>query len=125
MYNVRNNFTLVGRVVDDAAARKAAAQTNSDGSQKAFLKIAVEDNYQSSTDSGKEYGREFISVEKFIKAGKDDFLLEVEKGNLVAIEGHITCKAYEKDGEMIYPAPKLVCDKVTPLARAKGGQEEE
>lgn len=109
MYNIRNSVTLIGRV-----ASEPMIIPNKDGSKKLFGKVAVQDNYK--TDG--KYCTEFIEFTMFVNKGTSNWAENLEVGDCVAVEGHLTCKPYVKDGQTVYPALSLAAEKVTPLARA-------
>lgn len=113
MYNVRNAVTLLGRV-----AQETKTIANQDGSKKLFGKIAVQDNYK----TGGEFGTEFIEFTMFVGKDGSNWAESLAVGDYVAVEGHLTCKPYEKDGQMVYPALSLAADKVTPIARAEANK---
>ena len=113
MFNVRNHCELIGRV-----AQKSRVIENQDGSKKVFGKVAVQDNYKTAG----EFGTEFIEFTMYISKDGSNWAEDLKIGDIVAVEGHLTAKPYEKDGEKVYPALSVVADKVTPIARAKANK---
>jgi single-stranded DNA-binding protein len=104
MTNPANNGQLIGRLAQDI---KEFA--NQDGSRKQLITIAVEDNFKSGPE--KVAQTNFIQVENFVPAGRTAGGWDrVHKGDLVAVQIRIDSKPYTKDGETVYPAPKLVVE---------------
>lgn len=101
--NVRNNFTLIGRLAQDPVVFD-----NSDGSKKVRFTLATKDNFKSKGDSGMEQGSQFIPVEGFIS--KDNVAKNgigvyglMHQGDLVAVTGQIQNNNYtDKDGVAHY-----------------------
>lgn len=103
MANPANKGSLIGRLAQDIKEF-----SNSDGSKKQLITIAVEDNFKSGPK--KEVQTNFIQLENFVAAGRTAGGWDrVHKGDLVAVDFRIDAKPYTKDGVTEYPT-KLVVD---------------
>jgi single-stranded DNA-binding protein len=94
--NIRNNFSLIGRLTQDPTVFD-----NADGSKKVRFTLAAKDNF-----AGKDgqYGSQFIPVEAFVSkenAAKNGVgvYASMHKGDLVGVTGQIQNNNYkDKDG---------------------------
>lgn len=113
--NSANFGVLVGRLTRDVEVRK-----NSDGSAKAFVNIAVDDNFKSGQD--KEYHAQFINAEGFISKDKKNLGVYeyMKKGTLVSLAIQLKNDQYlDKDNKQQYRQYVFITD-VKLLASPKG-----
>lgn len=100
-----NNFgVVVGRMARDAQL----LATNSDGSKRYSLTVAVENNFKNRAG---ERTAEFISVEKFVGAGKSEGIIpQLKKGDEVSIAFTVRNNNYvdSATGKQVYGI-KLEC----------------
>lgn len=91
-----DNFAIArGRLTQDVTLLP-----NSDGSQKALVKVAVKNNYKNKNG---EYDTQFIPLEGFIKKGDNPGVYALmHKGDLVAIQYDVRSSSYQKDGKTEY-----------------------
>lgn len=98
MSNPNNNFTIVGRA---AAAPKKFAK-NSDGSYGVSLAVYADNSYKSKDGTRKS---EVITLDGYVPAqlanGKTVFDY-INRGDLVAVSGHMGTDVFTKNGETIY-----------------------
>ena len=98
MSNPNNNFTIVGRAA--AAPKKFAA--NSDGSYGVALAVYADNSYKSKDGSRKS---EVIQLDAYVPAqlagGKVVFDY-INKGDLIAVSGHMATDVFTKNGETVY-----------------------
>ena len=109
MHNPRNAVTIIGNVV-----RPSRVVERPDGSKTVFITVAAKDNYQ----TGGEWMSEFIEAQKYVGPDangnpRTDKAESLGVGDAVIVVGHLSSKAYEKDGEMVYPPLSFVFDSVT------------
>ena len=100
MLNIKNNFTVIGRLMSDIKTFD-----NADGSKKIRFTVAVKDNFRSGVD--KTIGTQRIPVEAFLSAEnvKNNGLgryANIHEGDLVGVAGQIVNNDYEKDGVKHY-----------------------
>ena len=100
--NQRNFGIAEGRLTKDVVIFP-----NSDGSKKAMVTVAVQDNF-AGKDGKKD--SQFINLEAFIPAGKDSNGVYdlMHTGDLVGLEYTVRTNNYEKDGEMQYGQVLLI-----------------
>lgn len=99
-----NNFgVVVGRMARDAQL----LATNSDGSKRYSLTVAVENNFRNRSG---ERTAEFVSVEKFVGAGKSEGIIpQLRKGDEVSVAFTVRNNNYvDSTGKQVYGI-KLEC----------------
>ena len=102
MLNLMNFGIGEGRIT-----KKPVMMENKDGSKKAFVTLAVQDNFASGTD--KERKTQFINLEGFVpKDRKSSVYEKLEVGDKVAIQYRVETPSYEKDGEKIYKTALVI-----------------
>ena len=102
MLNMSNFGMCEGRIT-----KKPVMMENKDGSKKAFVTLAVQDNFASGTD--KERKTQFINLEGFVpKDRKSSVYEKLEVGDKVAIQYRVETPSYEKDGEKIYKTALVI-----------------
>jgi len=101
-----NTGTLIGRLANDPKAFE-----NKDGSKKVLITLYVDRPYKK---EGKTVS-DAISTEAFVNKATNGLgpFAYAHKGDLVAVSTHIEQMAYDVNGEMKYPAPKVVIDDIT------------
>lgn len=101
--NPNNHGVLVGRMARDAQL----LATNSDGSKRYSLTIAVENNFRNRAG---ERTAEFVSVEKFVGAGKSEGIIpQLRKGDEVSVAFTVRNNNYvDAQGKQVYGI-KLEC----------------
>lgn len=104
-----NRTTLVGRLVADVEVRKTQS-----GLSKASFTVAVNDGKE------KTY---FINCVAW-RQGADFLGQYSHKGDLVSVDGKLTTRSYEKDGQKVY-ITEVVVDEVKILAHAQGTKNEQ
>jgi len=94
--NIRNQGTVVGRLTKDVKMF-----TNSDGSRKALVTVAVPNNYK---DADGTQTSEYIQMEGFVPKDKGDGVYAfMRKGDLIAVGTSVKTNNYKgKDGEDVY-----------------------
>ncbi|GAB5079596.1 single-stranded DNA-binding protein [Arthrobacter sp. AD-310] len=108
MSNAANNGTLIGRLAADPKIFG-----NSDGSKKVLFTLYVDRAYR--TADGKTISDQ-ISTEAFVSSKVDGIgpFSYAHQGDLVALGTHIEQLPYTaKNGEIAYPAAKVVVDSIT------------
>ena len=102
MLNMSNFGICEGRIT-----KAPVMMDNKDGSKKAFVTLAVQDNFASGTD--KERKTQFINLEGFVpKDRKSSVYEKLEVGDKVAIQYRIETPSYEKNGEKIYKTALVI-----------------
>ena len=102
MLNMSNFGMCEGRIT-----KTPVMMENKDGSKKAFVTLAVQDNFASGTD--KERKTQFINLEGFVpKDRKSSVYEKLEVGDKVAIQYRVETPSYEKDGEKIYKTALVI-----------------
>ena len=87
--------------------KKPVMMENKDGSKKAFVTLAVQDNFASGAD--KERKTQFLNLEGFVpKDRKSSVYEKLEVGDKVAIQYRVETPSYEKDGEKIYKTALVI-----------------
>jgi single-stranded DNA-binding protein len=102
----QNNFGIVaGRLTRDVAIFD-----NKDGSKKALVSVAVDNNFTSR--DGKRHSQ-FLSLEAYIPATVEGLgaFAHMAKGDAVGFEVHLEADQYTKDGQTVY-TQKVVIDGV-------------
>ena len=101
--NPNNHGVLVGRMARDAQL----LATNADGSKRYSLTVAVENNFKNRAG---ERTAEFISVEKFVGAGKSEGIIpQLKKGDEVSVAFTVRNNNYvDAQGKQVYGI-KLEC----------------
>ena len=97
MLNMSNFGICEGRIT-----KKPVMMANKDGSKKAFVTLAVQDNFASGAD--KEKKTQFLNLEGFSvpKNRKASVYEKLEVGDKVAIQYRVETPSYEKDGQKVY-----------------------
>ena len=95
--NLRNIVILSGRV-----SKEPVKFDNADGSKKYMVTLAVQDNFRSGADN--ERATQFIQVEGFVPAGKEDKIYSgLKVGEKITIQGSIRNNNYkDKNGQAVY-----------------------
>lgn len=106
-----NRTTLVGRLVADVEVRKTQS-----GLSVASFTVAVNDD----RDKEKTY---FINCVAW-RQGADFLGQYSRKGDLVSVDGKLTTRSYERDGQKVY-ITEVVVDAVNILAHAQGTKSEQ
>jgi single-strand DNA-binding protein len=101
-----NNVTLIGRLVRDANYYEG------DTTPRALFTLAVD---------RKDDGADFIGLVAF-GAQATAIHGHIGKGHLVAVEGRVQSRSYDKGGETVY-VTEIVAQRVDFLARPKSGPE--
>ena len=102
MLNLMNFGIGEGRIT-----KKPVMMENKDGSKKAFVTLAVQDNFASGTD--KERKTQFLNLEGFVSKDRKSSVYEkLEVGDKVAIQYRVETPSYEKDGEKIYKTALVI-----------------
>ena len=102
MLNMSNFGMCEGRIT-----KAPVMMTNKDGSKKAFVTLAVQDNFASGTD--KERKTQFLNLEGFVpKDRKSSVYEKLEVGDKVAIQYRVETPSYEKDGEKVYKTALVI-----------------
>ena len=102
MMNLSNYGMCEGRVT-----KKPVMMENKDGSKKAFVTLAVQDNFASGAD--KERKTQFLNLEGFVpKDRKASVYEKLEVGDKVAIQYRVETPSYEKDGQTIYKTALVI-----------------
>ena len=102
MLNMSNFGMCEGRIT-----KKPVMMANKDGSKKAFVTLAVQDNFASGTD--KERKTQFLNLEGFVpKDRKSSVYEKLEVGDKVAIQYRVETPSYEKDGEKVYKTALVI-----------------
>ena len=102
MLNMSNFGMCEGRIT-----KKPVMMENKDGSKKAFVTLAVQDNFASGAD--KERKTQFLNLEGFVpKDRKASVYEKLEVGDKVAIQYRVETPSYEKDGEKIYKTALVI-----------------
>ncbi len=102
MLNMSNFGMCEGRIT-----KKPVMMENKDGSKKAFVTIAVQDNFASGTD--KERKTQFLNLEGFVpKDRKASVYEKLEVGDKVAIQYRVETPSYEKDGQKVYKTALVI-----------------
>lgn len=101
--NPNNIGLVVGRMARDAQL----LATNADGSKRYSLTVAVENNYKNRAG---ERTAEFVSVEKFVGAGKSEGIIpQLKKGDEVSVAFTVKNNNYvDTAGKQVYGI-KLEC----------------
>ena len=89
-------------IADGRLANDVTVKTNKDGSRKAFLTLAVQNNYKSKSTGKKE--AQFIPMEGFIPAGTtgNGVYDLIHKGDAITVAYELKSDSFEKDGAMQY-----------------------
>ena len=102
MLNMSNFGMCEGRIT-----KKPVMMANKDGSKKAFVTLAVQDNFASGAD--KERKTQFLNLEGFVpKDRKANVYEKLEVGDKVAIQYRVETPSYEKDGEKVYKTALVI-----------------
>lgn len=104
MSNPLNNVSLFGRLTRDLTVME-----NKDGSKTVLGTIAVDANYKT---RGGETITDFIPFSSYVGKqvdGVGSWSL-VGKGDLIGLSASLQVRPYEKNGEMVYPAPEVRVD---------------
>lgn len=100
--NLANYGVAEGRVT-----KAPKIMDNKDGSKKAFVTLAVQDNFASGKD--KEKKTQFINFEGFVPKDRTGSVYDnLAVGDKIAIQYRIETPSYEKDGETIYKTALVV-----------------
>lgn len=104
MSNPLNTLNLVGRLTRDLFVNE-----NRDGSKTLLGTIAVDANY---TSRAGDSITDFIPFSAFVGKQVEGISswANVGKGDLVGLSASIQVRPYEKNGEMVYPAPEVRVD---------------
>jgi len=94
-----NKTFLMGRIVKDLELKTSQAGTS-------FLSFTVAVN-RAFTKQGEEKQTDFISCKAFGKTA-ENIVKFFSKGALIALEGRIQTRSYEKDGKKIYTTDVMV-----------------
>jgi single-strand DNA-binding protein len=107
MSNAANTGTLIGRLAADPRVFN-----NADGSKKVMFTLYVDRSYR--TADGKTISDQ-VSTEAFVNNKVDGIgpFAYAHQGDLVALSTHIEQLPYTKDGQVMYPAAKVVVDGIT------------
>jgi len=105
MGNPLNHGSVIGRVSQDIKEF-----VNGDGSKTLLVTVAADDNFLSGTD--RKAKTQFVPLRVFLAKsvnGRGSWD-RVGKGDLIAVDYRISAAPFEKNGEMVYPAPTLEVD---------------